>query len=122
VEEATSAVVSVTFRRSRLAPLVTEVYISLVSHESLTERGQVSGADTRISNHSVVPPERTGLDPAVERVLQLRGEVIGIDRRSQDSLGRLPVIKGADEIQASSLLSGEDHRAGQRAVEHLTRF
>jgi hypothetical protein len=38
VEEATSAVVSVTFRRSRLAPLVTEVYISLVSHESLTER------------------------------------------------------------------------------------
>jgi hypothetical protein len=39
VEEATSAVVSVTFRRSRLAPLVTEVYISLVSHESLTERG-----------------------------------------------------------------------------------
>ena len=40
VEEATSAVVSVTFRRSRLAPLVTEVYISLVSHESLTERGR----------------------------------------------------------------------------------
>jgi hypothetical protein len=40
VEEATSAVVSVTFRRSRLAPLVTEVYISLVSHESLTERAQ----------------------------------------------------------------------------------
>jgi hypothetical protein len=43
-------------------------------------------------------------------------------RRPQDSLGRLPVIKGADEIQASPLLSGEDHRAGQRAVEHLTRF
>jgi len=37
-------VVSVTFRRSRLAPLVTEVYISLVSHESLTERaGRFAG-------------------------------------------------------------------------------
>src|SRR5450755_3421374 len=26
--------------------------------------GQVSGADTRISNHSIVPPERAGLHPA----------------------------------------------------------
>ena len=60
----------------------------------------VSGADTRMSNHRVVP-ERTGLHPAVEAVLQARGEVIGIDRRSQDSLGRLPVIKRADELQAS---------------------
>jgi hypothetical protein len=66
--------------------------------------GQVSVADTRISNHSVVP-ERTGLHPAVQEVLQLRGEVIGIDRWPQNSLGRLPLIKRADEIQANPLLA-----------------
>ena len=83
--------------------------------------GQVSGAHTRISNHGVVP-ERTGLHPAVHGVLQLRGEVIGIYRRPQNSLGRLPLIKRADEIQASPLFSGEDHRAGQWTVKHLTGF
>ena len=39
-----SAVVSVTSRGSRLAPLATEVYFSLVSHESLTERGIQAGS------------------------------------------------------------------------------
>ena len=110
MEEATSAVVSVTFRRSRLAPLVTEVYISLVSHESLTERVQavecIHGGVELLTGQNPVSGS-----PQPLSVRQLRA-------RRLERIGRLLVeAERLLKVQGEVGVFGEQPTATERAGE-----
>ena len=66
--------------------------------------------------------EGAGLHATVEQVLQVGGDVVGVDRRVDDRPVALVGVERADQVEAELFLGIEQRRPGERAVFDASRL
>ena len=79
--------------------------------------GHLAAGDPLVRRHEVVV-EGAGLHATVEQVLEMGGDVVGMDGRIDDRPVPLGGVERADQVEPERLLGVEQRSAGERAVAH----